>query len=155
MKASRQNLLYIGGGIIAFCLIYLFFFRSKPTEGFANIDVPGGIENIHKNIPDVNDSVVDSIITAIDKIAKNKPEYVEAASKIYNNPKVKSAISKIMSPTTAAPAAAPAPSAAEAPAPSAAEAPASAAAALPEPAITETPPEAPDSNYFDDEETPY
>ena len=135
------------------CLIYLFFFRSKPTEGFANIDVPGGIENIHKNIPDVHDSVVDSIITAIDKIAKNKPEYVEAASKIYNNPKVKSAISKIMSPTTAAPAAAPAPAAAAAATPAPAANPAaSAAAALPEPAITETPPEAPDSNYFDDDD---
>ena len=166
MKASRQNLLYIGGGIIAVCLIYLCFFR-KTSEGFADDNK-------------VDEGVVNIIVNAINDIANKKPEYAEMITKIYNDSKIKAIVSKVESkPADAAPvalatattattastatASAPSPSvdptlsaastfsaaALPEPMPSAA-----AAAELPEPAILEpeAPSESPDSNYFDDDD---
>ena len=162
MKASRQNLLYIGGGIIAVCLIYLCFFR-KTSEGFADDNK-------------VDEGVVNIIVNAINDIANKKPEYAEMITKIYNDSKIKAIVSKVESkPADAAPVALATPTASTATAAtaspsvdptlsaastfSAAALPepmpsAAAAAELPEPAILEpeAPSESPDSNYFDDDD---
>lgn len=172
MKASRQNLLYIGGGIIAVCLIYLCFFR-KTSEGFADDNK-------------VDEGVVNIIVNAINDIANKKPEYAEMITKIYNDSKIKAIVSKVESKpvATASPTVDPTLSAASAATASAASAAspsvdptlsaaatfsaaalpepmpsAAAAAELPEPAILEpeAPSESPDSNYFDDDDddSPY
>jgi hypothetical protein len=95
MKISIDIILY--AFIALFFAVFIFLCFRKTTEGFITSIICDKVKEAHKQIPKIDENIVDSIRIGLNNIIDNRPDIIDALHKIFSDDGISAAIKKIMS----------------------------------------------------------